>query len=237
MPPTPQHYFARALLVHPGLSAAQDECDWLKKYKQGCVFSPYTRMTVSRARPFSSAGTVLKRSVEIQVGLAMGNYITDNLPTATTGSAPGPGGPVMKSPIRAGRSYTQLGNTGLGWVGFFLLCRSLSIFLVTSADCGRQKQHKVHPSRFKRSPAIQCDSLLLKNRNSNACSMVFVLLGRRQLFRADSFQGNRSGEKLMDNMLFGLRHPSAFISEALHSAELHSTQQSPTLEEGHVPSG
>ena len=27
----PRHYFARALLLHPGLSAAQDDCDWLKK--------------------------------------------------------------------------------------------------------------------------------------------------------------------------------------------------------------
>lgn len=41
---------------------------------------------------------------------------------------------VMKSPMRAGLSYTQLGNTGMGWEGFFLLCLSLSIFRVTSAD-------------------------------------------------------------------------------------------------------
>lgn len=56
------------------------------------------------------------------------------IPMATSGS-PAAVAPVMKSPIRAGRSYTQLGNTGLGWVGFFLLCLSLSIFRVTSADC------------------------------------------------------------------------------------------------------
>lgn len=51
---------------------------------------------------------------------------------ATAGSPAGVG-LVMKSPIRAGRSYTQLGNTGFGCVGFFLLCFSLSIFRVTSA--------------------------------------------------------------------------------------------------------
>lgn len=55
-------------------------------------------------------------------------------PMATAGS-PGGVGLVMKSPRRAGRSYTQLGNTGLGCVGFFLLCLSLSIFRVTSAGC------------------------------------------------------------------------------------------------------
>lgn len=58
---------------------------------------------------------------------------------ATAGS-PGGVGLVMKSPRRAGRSYTQLGNTGLGWVGFFLLCLSLSIFRVTSAGWRQKKK-------------------------------------------------------------------------------------------------
>lgn len=58
---------------------------------------------------------------------------------ATAGSPAGLG-LVMKSPSRAGRSYTQLGKTGLGWVGFFLLCLSLSIFRVASAGC-RQESH------------------------------------------------------------------------------------------------
>lgn len=50
-------------------------------------------------------------------------------------AAGSPGGTrlVMKSPRRAARSYTQLGNTGMGWVGFFLLCLSLNILRVTSA--------------------------------------------------------------------------------------------------------
>lgn len=61
----------------------------------------------------------------------------------TVGS-PGGFGLVMKSPRRAGRSYTQLGNTGLGCVGFFLLCLSLSIFRVTSAGC--RKKEKVSQS-------------------------------------------------------------------------------------------
>lgn len=64
----------------------------------------------------------------------------------TTAGSPGGVGLVMKSPRRAGRSYTQLGNTGLGWVGFFLLCLSLSIFRVTSAGC---RQHKERPMNYK----------------------------------------------------------------------------------------
>lgn len=62
------------------------------------------------------------------------NYlISQYLPIATTGS---PIGAVLgiKSPISAGLSYTQFGKTGIGCVGFFLLCLSLSSLRVTSAD-------------------------------------------------------------------------------------------------------
>lgn len=55
----------------------------------------------------------------------------------------------MKSPRRAGRSYTQLGNTGLGCVGFFLLCLSLSIFRVTSAGCIKKLKVTLFRKRSK----------------------------------------------------------------------------------------
>ena len=60
---------ARAPLLRPGLSAAQDDCG-LRKYKQDGAFFPYARIIVSLARPFSSAGTALKQSVEIGAGCA-----------------------------------------------------------------------------------------------------------------------------------------------------------------------
>ena len=62
----PRHYFARAPLLHPGRSAAQDDCDWFKEIQtRQRVLVPYTRMIVSRARPSSSADTALKQSVDM----------------------------------------------------------------------------------------------------------------------------------------------------------------------------
>ena len=69
--------------LHPELSAAQDDCDWFKKYKQDrAFFPPYATMIASRARPFSS--TVLKQSVAI--GLAMRDYTCTAHTQPTTAS-------------------------------------------------------------------------------------------------------------------------------------------------------
>lgn len=46
----PQQCFAAAPLLHPGISATQDICDWIKEMQ-----SVYSRMCVCGARPLSSA--------------------------------------------------------------------------------------------------------------------------------------------------------------------------------------
>lgn len=54
--------------------------------------------------------------------------------------------PIKKSPISAGLSYTQDGNTGMGWPEFFLFCLSRRIFRVSSRGCwekrGRERRGK-----------------------------------------------------------------------------------------------
>lgn len=47
-----------------------------------------------------------------------------------------------KSPIRAGLSYTQEGNDGIGWLEFFLFCFSRSAFRTSSRGCQRKKRHE-----------------------------------------------------------------------------------------------
>lgn len=47
-----------------------------------------------------------------------------------------------KSPIRAGLSYTQEGNDGLGWPEFFLFCFSRSAFRTSSRGCQRKMRHE-----------------------------------------------------------------------------------------------
>ena len=68
-PPPPDTIFQGHRCCILGLAPPKTMVIGLKKYKQDSIFSPYTRVKVIRARPFSSAGTALKPIVEI--GLAM----------------------------------------------------------------------------------------------------------------------------------------------------------------------
>lgn len=78
---------------------------------------------------------------------------SQDLPIATTGS-PISAELVIKSPISAGLSYTQFGKTGIGCVGFFLLCLSRSSLRVTSADCTETSKHKYSSVTYLQLPDL-----------------------------------------------------------------------------------
>lgn len=60
--PSACKYFARALRLHPGLSAAQCDCDWFKEIKASqCIFFPHITMIMCAARRFSGADIPLWR--------------------------------------------------------------------------------------------------------------------------------------------------------------------------------
>lgn len=42
-------------LLHPGLCAAQHNCDWFKDIQNSQLFFPYSRVTMGAARPFLAA--------------------------------------------------------------------------------------------------------------------------------------------------------------------------------------
>lgn len=61
--------------------------------------------------------------------------------------------PIKKSPISAGLSYTQDGNTGMGWPEFFLFCLSRRIFRVSSRGCWKKRERE-RKEKIRRLPEV-----------------------------------------------------------------------------------